>query len=313
MARFATFEYMLQTLNLCRNQTIIALATLWQVACGKVQPSPTLTDSHENHIRGLLKKHSAKSPEVCGAIKARLEEYTRPAMKIIEPEIWDTHLEGYPHGHPVVKTHLKSDFGDSEFSDVVSNITRVKERVLSATDERYLRFILTHPSGWSSTSPEHANDAWVKYLRAKYSLIGLMPILDSVMYAEELVDFPPGLKEWTAPSLFLLATRESYYVYEFDPDEGSGLFIAGKTLEEVYSGLKECRYYRCQDGSWEQIESSLVLKDYDERLYFPVYYRRDKLSGGDGKFCLEEDLEEFPSQLDSLGKKGRTVEAEADM
>jgi hypothetical protein len=268
MARFATFEYMLQTLNLCRNQTMVALATLWRFASGRVvQPSRILTDSHENHIRGLLKKHSAKLPEVCAAIKARLDEYTRPAMKIIESEIWDAHLEGYPHGYPVVKTHLKSDFGDSEFSDAVSNTTEVNEQVLSAADEKYLRFILTHSSGRSPTSPEHANDAWVKYLRAKYSLIGLMPILDSVMYTEELVDFPPG------PSLFLLATRESYYVYEFNPNEGSGSFIAGKTLEEVYSGLKECRYYRCQDGSWEEIESSSTLKDYDERLYFPVYYR----------------------------------------
>ena len=80
-----------------------------------------------------------------------------------------------------------------------------------------------------------------------------MPILDSVMYAEELDDFPTGRKEWLKPSLFLLATTESYYVYDFDPDEGSGLYIAGKTLEEVYSGLKEYRYYTCQEGSWEEM------------------------------------------------------------
>jgi hypothetical protein len=118
---------------------MIALTSLWRIACDRtIQPSPTLRDSHENRIRGLIKKHSAKSSEICAAIKTRLDEYTRPAMKIIEPEIWDTHLEGYPHGHPVVKTHMKSDFGDSEFNDAVSNIIGINERVLSAADEKYL-------------------------------------------------------------------------------------------------------------------------------------------------------------------------------
>jgi hypothetical protein len=296
MTRFTTVEYMLQTLNLCRTKTMKALTSLWRITYDrKIQPSPTLRDSHENHIRGLIKKHSAKSSEVCAAIKTRLDEYTRPAMKIIEPEIWDAHMDGYPHGHPVVKTHLKSDFGDSEFSDAISNIIGIDERVLSAVDEKYLRLILTHPCGWSPTSPEHANDAWIKFLRAKYTLSGLIPILDSVMYAEELVDFPTGLREWTPPSLFLLATTESYYIYEFIPDEGSGLFIAGKTLEEVYFGLKECRYYRYQEGSWEEIESSPALNEYDEEAYFPVYYRRDRLSRDDGEFYSVEKLKEFPS------------------
>jgi hypothetical protein len=138
--------------------------------------------------------------------------------------------------------------------------------------------------------------------------MGLMPILDSIMYAEELVDFPTGLREWTPPSLFLLATTESYYIYEFIPDEGSGLFNAGKTLEEVYSGLKEYRYYRYQEGSWEEIESSPVPNIYNEPAYFPVYLRRDRLTRDDGEFYLVEDLKEFPSQLDPLGKN-----VEADM
>ena len=292
---------------------MLALATLWQAVCRAVQPSPPCTDTHENRIRRRIKKYPAKSLKVRTAIKARLKEYTRPALKIIEADIWDTHLEGYPHGHPVVKTHLKSDFGNIEFSEAVFNITGVKERVLSATDGKYLRFILTHPSGWSPTSPEHANDDWVKYLRAKYSLFGLMPILDSLMYSEEIANFPLGLKELQKPSIFLLATVESYYIYDFDPDEGSGLFIAGKTLEEVYLGLKECRYYRCQDGSWEELESSPSLKDYSDELYFPVYCRRYGPTCDDSEFYLQEELEEFPSEFDPFEKQGQESRKAEDL
>ena len=291
-----------------------APATMGEIASRSTQSSTTPTDSHENHIRKLIRKHTANSPEVCAAMNARLNEYTLPAMKIIDSQIWPANLERYPHGYPVVKTHLNSDFGDSEFRDAVSNITALNGLALSAADEKYLRLILTHHSGWSATSPNHTDDAWVKYLRAKYSLVGLMPILDSMMYAEELVDFPTRLKEWLKPSLFLLATMGVYYVYDFDPDEGSGLYIAGKTLEEVYAGLKEYRYYRCQGDSWEEMPSSPALKYHNEDCYFPVYYRKDSLLRDDGEFFLEEDLEEFPSEVYGAGKlKEEEVEVEVEV
>ena len=292
-----------------------ALTTLWQAACGKaVQPPNPKRNPHENCLRGLLQEYPPRSPEVCAAVKARLDEYTRPALKIIDPEIWNTHLEGYPYGHPTVKTHLKSDFGDIEFSDTISNISNVNKQVLSATEEKYLRLLLTHSCGWSSTYHEHANDDWVKYLRVNYSLPGLTPILDSLMYKEELVDFPLGLKEWVEPSLFLLATTESYYVYFFIPDEGSGLFKAGNTLEEVYVGVKEYRHFRYQEGCWEELENNPALKySYDERAYFPVYYRKNRWTCDDGEFCLEEELKEFPSQLDHFGKNERESGESGDM
>jgi hypothetical protein len=73
---------------------------------------------------------------------------------------------------------------------------------------------------------------------------------------------------------------------------------------------KTCRYYRCQDGSWEEIEESPAMSNYDERAYFPVYSRRDRVTRDDGEFYLVEDLEEFPSNLEPLEKKGQEVESD---
>jgi hypothetical protein len=70
--------------------------------------------------------------------------------------------------------------------DAVSNILRAG-RIFYSTEERFIRLLLTHHCGWSGTSPNHINDAWVKFLQAVYPQIeGLTPILDSCVWPEEI-------------------------------------------------------------------------------------------------------------------------------
>src|SRR5271170_7647451 len=110
---------------------------------------------------------------------------------------------------------------------------------------KYLKLLLTHYSGWSATYVEHMHDPWVDCFRHSYpQFTGLVPILDSLTYREELKYLPPGMIP-VRPSFILLANSDSYFVFETS-DEGPGLFRSGRTLEEVYvdmmgidTGLKQ--------------------------------------------------------------------------
>src|SRR5436190_20548709 len=87
---------------------------------------------------------------------------------------------------------------------------------LSPDDEKYLRFLLTHSCGWSATYPKRMNDAWANFFQFSYPhLEGHLPILDALSYAEELGKLPDRLKTPRSKKKFLLATAESYYVYDF--------------------------------------------------------------------------------------------------
>jgi len=70
------------------------------------------------------------------------------------------------------------------------------------------------------------NDPWVKYFYEKYpQLKGLVPILDSMTYLEELRDLPDG-HDPSGPDFFLLATPNSYFVFDVSDGE-EVLFEAG--------------------------------------------------------------------------------------
>jgi hypothetical protein len=157
----------------------------------------------------------------------------------------------------LVKTHLKSLFSDAVFN--ISNTGNT----LSLADENYLRLILKHWCGWSATDTKHIHDSWVRYIQSEFShLEGLVPILDTLVWPEELAKLPKGLGR-SQCSLFLLATADSYFVYHF---EDGALLRAGITLEEVYNGLKECRFHGHKEGDWEPEPMSLRSDWY---RYFP--------------------------------------------
>ena len=79
---------------------------------------------------------------------------------------------------------------------------------------------------------QHINDPWVKFFDIRYpQLKRLVPILDSMTYLEELIDFPDAYA-FKPPQFFLLATTDFYFF--FDTTDGEdGLRITGETLEEV--------------------------------------------------------------------------------
>lgn len=217
---------------------------------------------HVSRIRGLLGTCEASSPDVQAALKDLRAFSPTPSAEVIEPDPW-----GWRRPCLVVKSHLRPTF-----TDAVVNI-KSTGRTLSPDDEKYLQLILTHNCGWSATYPEHLNDNWVGFFRKGYPhLVGMIPILDSLTYVDELELLPEGMKP-IRPTLFLLATAESYYVYDFS-DEGYGLSRAGETLEEVFIGLKEYKHLSLQEEIYEQ-----CIDEVDESDYFPIYYRNE-----DGRF-----------------------------
>jgi hypothetical protein len=88
-----------------------------------------------------------------------------------------------------------------------------------------------------------------KYIQYRNRHLGhLYPILDNVWWPEDVEGIPPKVFPGT-PSHFLFANDEYYFVYSF---ENHFLYKAGKTLEEVFVGLKEGKDIGLPDeGSWE--------------------------------------------------------------
>jgi hypothetical protein len=193
-------------------------------------------ERHVINTELLLRDHDPDSPEVTAALNDLRAFSPVPFAEVVPREVWGTALV-------TCRAHLKSDF-----KDAIANITATG-RTLSPDDEHYFRLILTHPCGWSATYSEHMNDDWVKFFQMEYPhLEGLVPILDSLTYVEELIHLPHGLRP-TRPTFFLFATSECYYVYNFS-DGSEFMCRAGLTLEGVYTGMNDYLYAGFQDNAW---------------------------------------------------------------
>ena len=185
-----------------------------------------------------------------------------------------------------VQTHLKSTFADAV------NLLKTTGRNVSSTDEQYLRLLLTHSCGWSATYPEHMNDSWVtEFFEARYpQLKGLVPILDSMTYEEELVHFPDEY-HFKFPRFFLLATSNCFYF--FDATDGEdGLRIAGETLEEVYEGVRDWRWADVSDDPWDFVDEEIYIPPME---YFRTYYRKE--NGNFGKYGTQSRNVEIPGKV----------------
>ena len=192
-----------------------------------------------------------------------------------------------PTARIYVPTHLKSTFADAV------NLLKATGRTLSPADETYLRLLLTHCCGWSATYREHMDDPWVKFFQTRYpQLKGLTPILDSMTYVEELVDFPDGY-HFKGPQFFLLATTDSYFVYDATDGE-DGLRTAGETLEDVYNGMKDCRWADSSEDPWGFVEEEEYLSPTE---YFPHYYRKENGNFGAWGWGLEWRDKEYPGKV----------------
>lgn len=184
-----------------------------------------------------------------------------------------------------VQTHLKSTFKDA------IKLLTATGRHLSASDEKYLQLLLTHVCGWSATYPEHNDDSWVKFFYARYpQLESLAPILDSMTYREELIDFPDDYS-FPEPRFFLLATADRYFIYDASDWTDDQLYIAGETLEEVYTGLKDWRWAYSYGSRWDVVEEE-GDKYLDPDCYFVTYKRNIN-----GTFGILGNAEVIPGKL----------------
>ena len=181
-----------------------------------------------------------------------------------------------------VQTHIKSTLADAV------SLLQATGRALSPMDKKYLS-LLTNSCGWSATYPEHMNDPWVEFFCIQYpQLKGLTPILDSMIYPEELVDFSDGYS-LGVPDFFLLATSDSYFVYNAR-DGDDGLRPAGTTLKDVYNGMKDWRWADSSDDPWDFVKEKEYIGPTE---HFPHYFRKEN---GNFEMALwgRECLKEYP-------------------
>jgi hypothetical protein len=179
------------------------------------------------------------------------KQYSVPTIEFLPKEIWETDTDQL-----VLKTH--SVLG---IKVAVLN-AEATGRKLAGEDIKYLELLATHWCGWSPTSADHREDSWVSYLRYAYpSLAGLQPVLDSLIWANEISRYPIGQVP-RPPWLFLLATRERYFIYNF---QEVAMMDAGDTLMEVFEGMKKDRW---MEDMWKLVPRRGRKEPCD---YFPVY------------------------------------------
>ena len=237
-------------------------------------------DERISRILSLFEIHDETSDTIKSAVKELNSVSSLPQIQVIPKDTWPDH----PKARIYIPTHLKSTFEDAV------NLLKATDRNLSTEDEKYLRLLLTHYCGWSATYPGHMDDPWVKFFQTRYpQLKGLVPILDSMTYVEELVDFPEEY-DFDMPQFFLLATSDSFFVYDAMEGEDA-LRTAGDSLEDVYNGLKDCRWADSSEEPWGFVEEEELLSPTN---YFPHYYRKD--NGNFGILGWETD-KEYPGKV----------------
>jgi len=241
---------------------------------------PQSFDATESYIFNLLETHSGTSDQVTLAMKQWNSVSALP-ISVVPKSVW-------PNGDARIRiqTHIKSTLADAV------NLLKATGRAVSITDEKYLSLLLTHSCGWSATYPEQMNEPWVHFFHEQYpQLRNLTPILDSMTYPEELIDFPDGYDIVQQAEFFLLATSDSFFVYNAT-DGHEGLRPAGATLEDVYNGMKDRRWADSSEDPWDFVDELGCL---GPELYFPYY---DRLENGNFgmALCGGDYIREYPGR-----------------
>jgi len=180
-----------------------------------------------------------------------------PYVAITAPEVWGQ-WEMY------LPTHITASY-----EAAANNVVKATGQGLSPEDEKYLQIILTHNSGWGATYPEHMEDPWVMYVNKDHHVNGLIPILDSMTYHEELEYLWPKRLIQT-PSFFLLFSEGSFYVLWCGVSRYPTLYKAGKCLKDVYVGLKNYWYIESEDRLWLPEVSTDEMDPAGRFLYYSI-------------------------------------------
>jgi hypothetical protein len=233
------------------------------------------------HLTYLLEAEDQISSSISSALDELRSLFPQIRVQLIPKGVWPNE----PNCHVSIQTHLKSTL-----EDAIKLLTPTG-RHLSASDEEYLQRLLTHVCGWSATYLEHNDDSWVTFFHARYpQLEGLVPILDSMTYPEELVDFPDDYP-FPEPRFFLLATSDRYFIYDASDWADDRLFFAGETLKEVYNGLKDWRWAYSYGNGWDVVEEE-GDKNLNPDCFFVTYTHKNG-----GTFGILGDQEEIPGKM----------------
>jgi hypothetical protein len=202
-----------------------------------------------------MTSHSEDYSRELGAIKRLLDESQDPAqveamllafnerwssvppVKIVPGELWNRR-------RPFVRHSAR--FTRKE--DAINNLTAAG-RTVSGDDEKYIEYLMTYPFFvWSPSDSQHMDEPGFHFLRWRYAHLGyLYPIFDDVIWPEVVENIPAsGRAEDSFRMMF--AGKDYYYVYD---SEDQIMFRAGKTLEDVYEGLKAGKGRWCATDQWE--------------------------------------------------------------
>ena len=229
-----------------------------------------------SQLKKLFRTHDENSHAVTSALDELKSRYPLPPVQLIPKGVWPHE----PNCLVSIQTHIKSTFADAV------NLLKSTGRDVSLEDEKYLHYLLTHICGWSATYPQHCEDPWVDFFHVQYpQLQGLVPILDSITYPEELEEFPED-NYFREPRFILLATSDQYYIYDAHEMSQQQLFFAGDTLRDVYIGLKEWRWAESSEDMWEIVKDEGEYRDPCD--YFLTYERKEN-----GNFAIIGSTEEI--------------------
>lgn len=212
------------------------------------------------------------------------EKYPIPAADIVGKEVW-----GWDTDRLVMRSHAKVDA-----SQAVKNVES-SGRKLTPEEQEELYIIMSHSCWWSPTTPDHHDDSWMRYIRFVYpQLQGLQPVLDSLIWPDEIARYPlghPPLPPW----LFLLSTSTRFYVFNF---QDACMMDAGGTLQEVLDGMRRKRWHGKE--MWPEVPEEV---EEDARDYFPVYLNVPHTNEEHELMREVQELQEF-----SVGDGDETTE-----
>jgi hypothetical protein len=130
-----------------------------------------------------------------------------------------------------------------------------------------------------------------QFIQYRYRHLGyLHPILDYIMWPEEVEKIP--ISGWVDPNHFriLFATKDYYYIYAPEDDL---MYKAGRTLEEVFEGPQWGKDSR-GEIVWECMERPAWCGKFG--AFFPTWSD----DGHPGRRRLQEEIEPFVPPLDEM-------------
>ena len=206
-----------------------------------------------NKLQDLLREYEPTSESVQDALRElTLTLPFHPPPQII------TGISRFPALR--MDTHL-----NSTFEEAVDNIGRS----ISDSEKKFLQDIIQYECGWSATPKQHLNASGFRYLQKLYPQIhGLRPILDNCTWPEDAQYVPLG-REPGPPFHILFASDSGYYFHRMDE---AVLYEAGKTLEEVFEGLKYRKFMGRggpKNDEWDGVDPCTDF--FEPSQYFPNY------------------------------------------